>query len=193
MFRTIRNSDRRTTRWKNGQGWTSEIALFPPDATLQTFDWRISLAGTDCDAAFSQFPDIDRTLLLLAGRLTLKIEGRPDTNIGSESPPFLFPGNWNIDAKLHESPIMDFNVMTRRGRFVHSLDRQILMEPSNIELAADVTAAVSLRDGVQVTSGPSMETLNMHDAILFEGPSSEPVNIRSAQSAEILIVRISRC
>ena len=46
----IRLVDRRTARqlpWKNGQGVTLELAIAPPGAGLDDFDWRISSARVD--------------------------------------------------------------------------------------------------------------------------------------------------
>ena len=50
--------------WKNGGGSTTEIAIAPPGAGLDDFDWRISLATISEDGPFSVFPGIDRTLIL---------------------------------------------------------------------------------------------------------------------------------
>lgn len=53
--------------WKNGGGETREIAAFPPGAGFDDFDWRLSIATIAEDGAFSAFPGIDRTLILLSG------------------------------------------------------------------------------------------------------------------------------
>ena len=51
--------------WKNGGGSTTQIAVFPPDAGFEDFDWRISLATIAEDGAFSEFPGVERTLALV--------------------------------------------------------------------------------------------------------------------------------
>ena len=50
--------------WKNGGGSTTEIAVFPPDAGFDDFDWRVSLATVAADGPFSAFPGIERTLAM---------------------------------------------------------------------------------------------------------------------------------
>ena len=53
--------------WKNGGGSTTEIAVAPPGAGFDDFDWRVSLATITQDGPFSVFPGIDRTLALVDG------------------------------------------------------------------------------------------------------------------------------
>ena len=50
--------------WKNGGGVTSELARSPQ---ADEFDWRLSVAEVATDGPFSQFPGIDRLLVLLSG------------------------------------------------------------------------------------------------------------------------------
>jgi environmental stress-induced protein Ves len=42
--KVVRASDCRTTAWKNGGGSTTEIAVQPAGASLDDFDWRVSMA-----------------------------------------------------------------------------------------------------------------------------------------------------
>ena len=57
----------RAAPWKNGGGSTTEIAISPPDAGFDDFDWRISVATIAADGPFSAFAGIDRVITLLAG------------------------------------------------------------------------------------------------------------------------------
>lgn len=66
-MQVIRARDCRTTRWKNGGGSTTEIAIEPANASLEDFDWRISMAVVASDGPFSSFPGIDRTLTVIQG------------------------------------------------------------------------------------------------------------------------------
>jgi len=72
-----RAADRMPAPWRNGGGITREIAARPPGATLEAFDWRISMAEVREPGPFSSFPDVDRVLTFLQGTLSLSIEGRP--------------------------------------------------------------------------------------------------------------------
>jgi environmental stress-induced protein Ves len=48
----------RRERWKNGLGWTREIAREPADGDAWT--WRLSIAEVEKDGPFSAFPCCDR-------------------------------------------------------------------------------------------------------------------------------------
>lgn len=56
--------------WKNGQGTTSEIAIFPPIAQFpkDEFFWRLSSATVQSSNTFSQFPQYERLLIVWKGK-----------------------------------------------------------------------------------------------------------------------------
>jgi len=111
--------------WKNGKGETVEIAVFPPGASMDAFEWRISMASVANDGAFSLFPEIDRTLSILSGHgMSLTIDGAAPVLLTMESDPLRFAADVPVDAMLVDDAITDLNVMTRRGRFAHSVDRK---------------------------------------------------------------------
>jgi environmental stress-induced protein Ves len=114
----IRAADQRAMPWKNGGGVTTELLALPAGASLETFALRISRAHVASAGAFSSFPGVDRTLLVLStGALDLRFEGRGALRLDGASPPLVFPG----DEPTFGAPspgtdgVDDFNVMTRRG------------------------------------------------------------------------------
>lgn len=115
----LRAADRVATPWKNGGGETATVAVFPETAGLSDFDWRISIARVDGDGPFSAFPGIDRTLTLLSGG-AMALNGHV---LMPDSPPFSFDGERLVEAVVTGGPVHDLNVMTRRGRFSHSVAR----------------------------------------------------------------------
>ena len=55
-MRILRAADYRRMPWKNGSGETVEVAVFPPGASIDDFDWRISIATVAAEnGAFSLF------------------------------------------------------------------------------------------------------------------------------------------
>ena len=81
-MRLIREKSYRRQPWKNGGGETIEIAVFPAGASVDDFDWRISMALVATDGPFSTFSGIDRTLTILDGQgIDLFVEGQPPTRI----------------------------------------------------------------------------------------------------------------
>ena len=45
-MRVLRRADYRRMPWKNGGGWTTQLAAFPESGTnaVAPFDWRVSIA-----------------------------------------------------------------------------------------------------------------------------------------------------
>jgi environmental stress-induced protein Ves len=102
--------------WKNGGGLTRTIAVSPPGAGLDDFDWRVSIAEVASAAKFSLFPGVDRTILLLDGAgMTLQTN---DGVVPLTEPfvPYAFSGDDIVRYRLVNGSTHDFNVMTRRGR-----------------------------------------------------------------------------
>ncbi|GGC72828.1 HutD/Ves family protein [Undibacterium terreum] len=110
--------------WKNGGGTTTELAISPAGATLDNFDWRISTALVASSGPFSQFVGIDRSLAVLPdGVLGLRVGDAEAFELDSHSEPFVFRGEQRIYALLGQNEINDFNVMTRRDKYSHELQR----------------------------------------------------------------------
>ena len=111
--------------WKNGQGVTTELAV-ARRAGEDGFDWRISTATVAAPGPFSVFAGIDRSLAIVrGGSLTLNVEGRPDVTLTTQTPPYVFGGELAVSSTPSLDtvgvPIDDFNVMTRRTGWQHTL------------------------------------------------------------------------
>lgn len=107
-------ADRVFRPWKNGGGQTAEIAVAPPGAGFETFDWRISTAIVATSGPFSTFPGVDRVLTVLkGGPMALSIDGH-EHRLDISSEPFAFSGDVPVDAQLEGDRLLDLNVMVRR-------------------------------------------------------------------------------
>ncbi|WP_347271685.1 HutD/Ves family protein [Rhizorhabdus histidinilytica] len=115
MNRVLRIADRPAVPWKNGGGTTREIAVFPPDAGMDDFVWRLSMARVEQTGAFSAFDGVDRVLAVLEGRLRLSGAGL-DVTLDGGSAPFPFDGGAPIAGEPIAGPVVDLNAMARRGR-----------------------------------------------------------------------------
>ena len=164
-MQVLRAKNHRVMPWKNGGGSTTEIAVFPPEAGIGEFDWRVSMAGVVEDGAFSSFPDIDRTLAVLAGEgIVLSVEGHAPVRLTRDAAPVSFPGDVATRAALIGGPILDLNVMTWRGRFSHRVARHT--SPFDINPAAAVTLVLSRGDGLIVGDA----VLGVDDAAILDHP-----------------------
>lgn len=107
--------DYRDVPWKNGGGTTRELFKLPHPRDADGFLLRLSIATVAESGPFSNFPGIDRTLLLLEGAgMVLTVDGQ-STRLDEPLAPFTFPGEAKTDCELVAGPVRDFNVMTARG------------------------------------------------------------------------------
>jgi environmental stress-induced protein Ves len=162
MARILRSLEYIARPWKNGGGATRDIATSPPGASFDTFDWRLSLAQVDRDGPFSRFDDVDRTLVLLSGAMTLHEDDRQIHLVRNE--PFAFAGERAIEATV-SGATLDFNVMTRRGRAKHTARRESFSQRSTIDAsAASVLVIFALERGLIVDG----ERLDVHDTAIVD-------------------------
>ncbi|WEZ85092.1 HutD family protein [Rhizobium sp. 32-5/1] len=144
-MRILRQPDYRVMPWKNGGGFTTEIAVFPEDGDLSGFDWRISMAVVSTDGPFSAFPGIDRTLIVLEGEgMELAVGGEPPVCLTPTSSPLPFPADVATTARLVSGPITDLNIMTRRGRWAHRVERRRIEGTFDIESSGDTLLVLAL-------------------------------------------------
>lgn len=175
--------------WKNGRGSTTEIAVAPPGAGLDDFDWRISLATIAQDGPFSLFPGIDRTLALVEGPgVTLEIDGDARFVLSEEYPVVEFPGEAEVVATMAGGNTTDFNVMTRRSRCHHRLGRRRLAGVSDFAPRGDLSI-LFLAEGESLSVSSDAERIGMvrFDAVLFD---TDTVWTLEAAQALVLVVDI---
>jgi len=155
--------------WKNGGGSTTQIAVFPPDAGFEDFDWRISLATIAEDGAFSAFPGVERTLALVDGHgMTLEIDGDA-TLLSKADPVAVFDGESRVVAKLNRGASTDFNVMTRLDRCYHQFGRRALSGESRFVARAPVTVLfLAEGDALEICNDEQRISMVRFDAVLLD-------------------------
>ncbi|MER8582750.1 HutD family protein [Mesorhizobium sp. M1423] len=190
-MRIVRASEYRSMPWKNGGGVTTEIAVSPPGAGLDDFDWRVSMALVEGGGPFSGFPGVDRTLALLEGEgMVLDIAGRPPVEITKASAPLAFPADVPTQATLIAGPITDLNVMTRRARATHTVERLLISTPTEIRSGADETLILS-PDGEFGVAGAAPVQLGPLDVLLL-GPQAPELRLDPVRPAMLFVIRIER-
>ncbi|WP_405861730.1 HutD family protein [Streptomyces sp. NBC_00090] len=111
-------------RWRNGGGATREITSQP--AGTDGFGWRASVADIDRGGPFSAFPDVDRTLTLLAGDgVRLSCAGVFDQLLTRAGEPFAFSGDLALTAELPGGACRVLNIMVRRGHRTARVDQVV--------------------------------------------------------------------
>jgi environmental stress-induced protein Ves len=187
-LKIIRASNGRTTPWKNAGGATTEIAAEPPGASLDTFDWRVSMASVAVDGPFSTFPGIDRTLAVVSGKgLVLTIGNNAAVSLERGSYPISFDGDVPTSARLTYGEITDLNVMTRRGRFGHQLRR--IQTSMSCELGRrDIAVVLSFNGSTTLTSEQDAATLDHADAAILTGMRDTSFRIAPSSSSDCYLV-----
>ncbi|MCW0198455.1 HutD family protein [Sphingopyxis sp.] len=164
--RLLRARDRVARPWKNGGGVTRDVAVFAEGADDKSFLWRASVATIAAAGPFSQFPEIDRTLMLLDGELVIKI-GDVAQRLRPGSAALHFTGEEMVSAAPVGEACTVLNIMARRGAFSAKLDRWQAARPTSADyllLLATGTAGVTV-DGRRFD-------LSALDALLIEAPAS---------------------
>ena len=176
--------------WKNGGGETREVIVSPPHATLESLDWRISLATVATDGPFSSFEGVERTLCVIRGAgIRLRVGDAPAAELTTESSPFYFRGDAPVHASLVDGPIVDLNVMSRLGRAQHRVQRLRITGDYDINIAADVWVAFCLSGPLAARTSDAVHELGVEDSLVIEEPAPL-LRLSSSQVAEVCVVEI---
>jgi environmental stress-induced protein Ves len=180
-FTHIPQSAQRRVRWRNGAGWTTEIAARPGGE----FEWRLSVAEVDEDSEFSRFPGVDRTLLVISGPgMTLHVGDAPPVHL---SPRRAHSFSGDLPARCTvTAPTRDFNCMTRRGAFSHALT---LLGDPHIHRPARTTTAIYALDGRAELAD---QLLNSGDCLILEPAAADRPSLPVHGQATLVIVRLNR-
>jgi environmental stress-induced protein Ves len=179
--------------WKNGGGSTTQLAIAPPGAALDDFDWRISSAQVATAGAFSAFPGVDRSLAVLNdGALLLQPQGKQPTLLTADDAPFAFAGEQAIDAALPNGPVVDFNVMTRRAPWRHALQVLSLDGTHRQARGADLMFIYCAQGNVRVECAGGHADCAAGHAVLLDESDGDDISLHAAVPTRLCIARLSR-
>ncbi|MEW9526841.1 HutD family protein [Agrobacterium radiobacter] len=174
--------------WKNGGSETTEIAVFPHDADLSAFDWRVSMAAVANAGPFSVFPGVDRTLSIIEGEgMEVDIAEREPVLLTRTSEPLAFPADAATSARLVSGAIVDLNVMTRRGQWTNHVERRTFEGQHRLFPEVGVTLLLPLGH-LRINHGDHTEELGAHDCAMLEGT----VTITSDMPVDSFLIRITQ-
>jgi environmental stress-induced protein Ves len=181
-------ADYRRMRWKNGLGWTTEIVVRPPEGEL---DFRVSIAEVDTDCEFSRLPGIDRSILVLAGEgMVLEVGDDPPATLRVGDEALAFSGDRDTRCHLLGGPTRDFNVMTRRDRWTHVLERHRLPGSDSLALPRP-TGPAWLLHVIHGHAHIGGLVLGTGDSALAEARTEPAPTLDVTGDAELLLVRLA--
>ncbi len=127
----------KTIPWKNGLGHTTELAI-SDGGSLESFDWRLSIASVVNDGDFSNFAGYQRNLVLIEGEgLTLDHRNGDVDNLTKLLDIAHFDGGCNTHGALENGGIKDFNIMTNQTSFSADVNCYIEQQTVTVELSTD--------------------------------------------------------
>ena len=181
----------RRERWRNQMGWTREIYRTPAEGD---WDWRLSIAEIEQDAAFSAFPGVDRELVLLAGNgVRLRFD---DGEVQELHPPhskWRFAGERALVGELIDGPTHDFNLMWRRDRVRAELWHRPLVGPMVIFVEPGTTWAVHLIAGqAQFVDDSDLPPLAAGDSAILQAGDTRLADVLDGGGG-VLLIRVEAC
>jgi environmental stress-induced protein Ves len=190
-FTVIRAAELVASPWKNGGGVTREIAAYPPQAGLDTFVWRVSVADVERDGPFSRFEGIDRTLALLGGAgMTLAADDGHAWQLDAPLMLARFPGEAAIDARLAHGPTRDFNLMVRRASASGKVD--VWRGSGEHRIEGDVCLVFGATGEVEVTlaEAPPIALAAMDTVRIETRPAQGALHVRTSGNGAAIAVAI---
>jgi len=182
--RILRSSDYQRMPWKNGGGTTTEIwkAVSPAGEML----WRLSIADVASDGPFSEFPGIDRWIMVISGKgMELTIDGLGTKRLDRPFEHLFFPGDATTDCRLIDGPIRDFNFMIARSFGKGTLEVLRLTAGMAAPLS-EITAAIHvLAGGIEIETN-DIRQLAASDTWIGDGPGK----IKITGEASLAIISI---
>lgn len=176
----VRFADATTMPWLGGGGVTHELARKPAEGD---FAWRLSVAEVQQDGAFSRLDGIDRVIVLCSpGRMVLHL---PDSVRLERFSPYKFDGGVEVSCTVPDGPTRDFNVMTRRGRYVGDV-ATVTWDSTAVTVPTGAEAFVVCLDGTVRCD----EELGAFDLVRLAGGGDVTVDAGSGVAAIVTLTAV---
>ncbi|MGZ3688745.1 MAG: HutD/Ves family protein [Bdellovibrionota bacterium] len=196
-FRHLRKSQYRPMPWKNGQGTTTEFAIWPEGADFKSggFEWRISTAPITADCEFSIYPGYERALWLWEGsRLELRHGAVSGRLLSGQV--FRFPGEEKVTASVPEGPVRDVSLIYQREHWDAHVDLLRLGgEQKPLKLRFDFHLIVCAAGLARVQTPDRLIELGAEDTLLVSGAtelSAREARLSGAPEAQVFSISLRR-
>jgi environmental stress-induced protein Ves len=185
--------------WRNGRGFTLEIAREP--AQGEDFAWRLSLADVESDGAFSAYPGYRRALVLVAGeRLHLRFRGHGSRMLDPVHRGARFEGDWETHCAIPRGRCTDLSLIVHKGSSVRS--GSVVRSPKVMRvrsagrtvLAADLQGALFVIAGSVAVSEPIRarpHTLRARDTLLLAPGGQRALRFHNLEASAAQLVLLS--
>jgi len=185
----------KTIPWKNGLGYTTELAI-SDGGSLDNFDWRLSIASVVNDGDFSNFSGYQRNLVLIEGEgLTLDHRNGDIDKLTKLLDIARFDGGCNTHGTLVNGSIKDFNIMTNQTSFSPKVTCYVEQQSITVELLADsLLFAYSLSGEMTVQYGDNEDcTVTVGHLMKYQpsdSPSSDLLTVITITGKDLITIQL---
>lgn len=151
--------------WKNGAGYTLEIARNVGDTD---FDWRISMADVTTSGPFSLFPNKQRIISVLNGQgMVLHVDNLPAKTL-KQGDIFAFHGESQVHSELVDGVIRDLNLIYDPAKFHARFQRVDGTEAQTFLSSADLIFIFNSGSETEVVIEDKAFLLAAHETLKIE-------------------------
>lgn len=151
--------------WKNGAGYTLEIARSLGDLD---FDWRISMADVTTSGPFSTFPNKQRIITVLDGNgIKLHVDDLPARSL-KLGDIFAFHGESQVQSELVDGAIRDLNLIYDSAKFHARFQRVDGTEAQTFLSSADLIFIFNSGSDIEVAIEEKAFLLAAHETLKIE-------------------------
>lgn len=191
MIEVISPTQFKTVPWKNGKGETIEMAI-NHGASLDNFDWRLSMASVVEDGVFSNFAGYTRNLILIDGNgINLQHNDNKIDRLTRRLDIATFDGGNKTVGNLHSNEITDFNVITRTSTFDTKVSCQQGTESQLLD-KSDLCFIYSLSSDSKLTINDSPDVIILPAQHLMK-ITDLPANYAVITGEQLIIVYLTNC
>jgi environmental stress-induced protein Ves len=185
--------------WRNGRGFTLEIAREP--AAGEDFAWRLSLADIDGDGDFSAYPGYRRAIVLVAGaRLRLTFRGHGNCVLDPARRGARFEGDWETHCAIPGGRCTDLSLIVRRGSGARPGSVVRAPKTVHVKLTARLIVATKLHGALFVIAGSvavaesiraRSRVMRAQDILLLSPGPQRTLRLRSLDRSAAQLVLLS--
>ncbi|WP_413288793.1 HutD family protein [Bdellovibrio sp. HCB337] len=171
--------------WKNGQGMTAQIQMFPEGASFPDGDflWRLSSATVQASGPFSLFPGCDRILVVLSGEGLLLNSARLEP-----LNPIRFSGEFVIDCQLIGGEVVDLGLIFRRDKVQADVSIETLPAGAQTLSLNSKTHLLYLYSGSCEVQGRRVEA---GDTLQVTGEKEIALRVLSSEGAKLIHFQVA--
>lgn len=180
MIQKLTAQDYKKMPWKNGQGFTLELARSHGEG-LENFDWRVSIADVKSAGSFSFFPNKQRIIGLLEGSgIVLQIDKNPPVSL-LQKQFHAFNGESDVYAELINEAIRDFNLIYNPEKYSARL-QWVSCESENSWISnGNCVLIFNLQGKLELQIDGQRSVLNDFETLLVEKTGSPAQYIASPE------------